>query len=126
MKRLSFIPLLLLINGCYIFLPTVTLDDTNRNLAQVNYSDGIDKHEAIIIAQHYLLTTADEPCKSALSKLDIGDPYTCGGWSEGEKKYGKHVCFDWKSWNIFTDPMFIKVSTQTGEAKCSGPHVLKM
>ncbi len=51
MKKYIFIILLIILNGC------ATVNSVKTNYALIDYSDGIDKKEAVLIAKEHLINT---------------------------------------------------------------------
>lgn len=91
----------------------------------IDVADGVDENEMKVIAQHFLLTTSVEPCKSDLSHIKINRPHVRCGWILPEKQdQGCYVGFSKKG--LFeVIPLFVKVSSVTGEASCAGYLILK-
>jgi hypothetical protein len=93
--------------------------------SKIDISDGASENEMKVIAQHFLLVTSEEPCKTDAPNVNIGSPHMKCGWVQPEKKdHGCHVGFPKKGlFEII--PLYIKVSEVTGEASCAGYLILK-
>jgi len=121
---------LISLSGCgfYIFKRDVLLDELQKDMTTINYSDGISDLEAKYISQYYLLTTNEEPCESLAKAYDIGTPYRKLVKNEtantehyyiGFLKYGWFVVKPNAPW------LRVLVDAKTGKITCIGEIHLK-
>lgn len=93
------------------------------DIINVNYDDGINYDEALIIAKNYLLTTQDEPCRSLANKYNIGDPVYTNTIYKNDYDV---IRFDKLGFNIIGNaPLYVNVNYKTGEAVCGGTKAQK-
>ena len=93
--------------------------------SKINISDGVNEDEMKLIAQRFLLTTAEEPCKSDAPIVGIDRPHTTCGWSDPKQKdSGCYIGFT-KIGVFEIVPLYVRVSEVTGKASCAGYLVFK-
>ncbi len=107
------------------FSAPVNRDEILASYSNINLTDGVSKDEMKIIAQRYLLITADAPCELDAQNVNIDSPHIKCSWIDREQKDGGcYVGFSPKAAFRLTS-LYVKVSDVTGKASCAGYLVLK-
>jgi hypothetical protein len=127
--------LAILMSSCYNSARPVNPEAIRNAINEIDFNGKICRDEALLIAQNYMLTTTDEPCRSAIEKFDleIGNPMDRGIMRYRENR-DQH--FHIKSKNTvylvgfkrkglivtFEDDkaFYVAVDSKTGEPSCMG------
>ncbi len=103
---------------------SVTNNEINQRMLTIEHSDGINAKEAMIIAQHFMVSKVSNRCDRDIHQIDTRRPYISDKYSN-DKTY--MVQFPWIGYHKINRvfPISVSIDKDTGYAKCVGQIVRK-